>query len=220
MKKIDEIIKEAKKQNRKVYRIKYQPYSFEIAKIVWYKLATGLIGDIEICEQNKLIWNELIKYVHGDESSIYDINKTICLMGRTGSGKSKTMQIMQKYIAIDDVKFVRREKVISFSYNIISARYILDQYCTNGYDGIWNFEHFSNICIDDLGSEPKEGLYFGTRLNVLNEIIERRYEKGLTTHFTTNLDELGINDNYNDRVYSRIKENCNMIVMNDKDFRI
>lgn len=217
---VNQILREAKKTSGKIYRIKYQPYNFNYAKNIWFHIAAEDIGDVEMTEGLKKIWSNLIKYVHADESCEYDLNKTICLMGRTGSGKTQTILTLQKYISVDNVQFVRRAKIIPFNFKIISARLIFDEYCETGMDALAKYNTYSNICIDDLGAEPKEGIYFGTRLNVICEVIERRYERGLTTHFTTNLDEKGIREYYDDRVYSRIKEQCNIIVLNDKDFRI
>jgi DNA replication protein DnaC len=221
MKTINSLITESKVEEQKVKRFQYMPYSEKIAKNVWFGIAKKLIGKIEITDNIKSIWSNLIKYVHGDESCAYDITKSLLIMGRTGSGKSKTMEILSEYIKIDNVKFSRNGKIIPFDYNIFSARDIVADYASSGYDGIAKYTIYSNICIDDLGTEGKEmANYFGTKLDVIPEVIELRYSKGLTTHFTSNLNLELIKDRYDDRVFSRISQQCNEIVMNDKDFRL
>lgn len=220
IKKIDSLINDIKSGNNEVVRIKYMPYSEKIAKMVWFGIARKLIKNIQIECQIKSTWRQLIKYVHADDSCEYDLTKSICLMGKTGSGKSKTMHILNDYISIDQVRFFRNGKNVPFSFNIYSAREIVMDFNNSGYDGIAKYMIYSNICIDDIGTESKEAVYFGTRLNVIPEIIETRYAKGLTTHFTTNLNLDKLRDYYNDRVHSRISEKCNVIILNDKDFRI
>ena len=221
MKQIQSLIDDAKVNKKSVERIRYMPYSERIAKNVWFGIAKNIIGKIEITESIKKVWSELIKYVHADPSCIYDLTKSIILMGRTGSGKSATMEILSKYISIDEVKFMRNGKRVSFNFNTYSARDIVSDYAESGYDGIAKYEIYSNICIDDLGTESNQPvMYYGTRLKVINEIIELRYAKGLTTHFTTNMDMNLILSNYDDRVHSRISQQCNQIILNDKDFRI
>lgn len=220
IKRINEIIKKAKKMNKNIIRLEYQ-YNNIVAKQVWYSIAKEIINEEAVLmPQIKELWINLIQYVLGDEQCSIDLDKTLCLMGMTGSGKTLTMQVMNEFSKVDEIKFIRREKMIPFNYKIINARDIFDHYCQSGLNGISIYSVYSNICIDDLGAEPKEGLYFGTKLNVLADVIEKRHDKGLTTHYTTNLDEEEIRARYNDRVYSRMKEQSSFIILNDNDFRI
>ena len=218
---INEIIGDIKSGKQKTVRLQYMPYDINIAKKVWYQIAKKFIyQEIQPAQDISSVWLQLIKYVHGDPECELDINKSVFLMGRTGSGKSQTMKIMNEYMKIDNVRFKRNNKIIPFIYSIFSARDIVSDFNNNGYDGLEKYVTYSIICIDDLGSEPNEAVYYGTRLNVICEVIEERYAKGLTTHFTTNLDLVHTQKYYNDRVYSRIIETCNIVKLNDKDFRI
>ncbi len=61
--------------------------------------------------------------------------------------------------------------------------------------------------------------HYGTKLNVIEEVIEERYRKGLLTHLTTNLSEDDILDAYGDRVYSRLKSMVNYHTITGEDFR-
>ncbi len=224
MKKIDSLLSDINPAEKRVQRFKYMPYSLDLAKSVWYGIAQKLIGKVSKENQITDCWTNLIKWVHGDESCKYNLEKNILLSGRTGSGKSVTMKILHEYIKIDNVKFKRNGKIVPLNFQIYSSRQIVADFQNAGYDGISKYMVSSNICIDDLGTEPPEALHYGTRLNVVSEIIEERYMKGKTTHFTTNLAEDNednqILERYNSRVHSRIKETCNVIVLNDKDFRV
>jgi DNA replication protein DnaC len=206
--------------DRRVKRIRYEPYDLDFAKKVFYGIAKRIIGQVEMTDQISDIWENLIRYVHADKACKYDVEKTILLMGQTGSGKTITMRILGEYSKIDNVKFYRNGKLVNFNFHIMPAREIVNEFASYGYDGIAKYLVYSNICIDDLGAEPEESVYYGTRLNVIQEIIETRYSKGLTTHFTTNFNAGAIAERYGDRVYSRIYDQCNLVKMNDKDFRI
>lgn len=216
---ISNILEDCKKE-KGTSRIKYYPYSTSIAKHVWCEIASKMINNLKYDEFNKEVWSELIKYIHGDESCIYDLNKSIALIGRTGSGKTKTMEIMSQYMNIDDVKYIKNGKLIRFNYKIISSREIVNQYAIKGYDAIQKYIMISNICIDDIGSESISAKYYGTELNAIEEIIEMRYSKGLMTHFTSNYNTDDILELYGSRVHSRIMQTCNIITLNGKDYRL
>ena len=218
MQKINSLLTEKAIQQNKVERFLYT-YDEYIAIHVWNGIVKLLICKPKYTTIISKCWRNLIQYVHGDPECDYDLEKSILLMGQTGSGKSETMKIMNEYSKFDKVLFRRNGKIVKFEYKIISARTIFDEYCSFGFDGIMKYMILSNICIDDLGAEPAEGLHFGVRLNVIAHVIEKRHEKGLTTHFTTNLNEELISSSYNDRVYSRIVQTCNIIELNDCDFR-
>jgi len=217
---ISNIYENGKNAIQKIERIKYAPYSENISKNVWNDISIRLIGKVRYDDFNKNIWSELIKYIHADEACQYDLNKAIALIGRTGSGKTKTMHIMSDYMKIDEVKYIKNGKVINFNYKIISSREMVNQYAMNGYDAIQKYTMYANLCIDDLGSETASAKHYGTELNVIEEIIEVRYTKNLLTHFTANLDLDDILKVYGSRVHSRLQQMCNIIVMNGSDYRI
>jgi hypothetical protein len=71
-------------------------------------------------------------------------------------------------------------------------------------------------CFDDLGVEQNLK-YFGNECNVMAEILLSRYDifttKKIQTHITTNLSatEIEIENQYGNRVRSRLRELCNLI---------
>lgn len=221
MKTIQSLINNNKIGSNKVIRIRYMPYNTKIAKHVWFGIAKEFIEEIQLTPDITDCWNNLIKYVHADESCKYDLTKNILLMGKTGSGKTETMRILSQYISIDNVRFQRNGTIVSFNFEIVSARKIYSDYVEHGVDGLAKYLIYSNICIDDFGAEPEEkAVYYGSKLDVLQYVIEERYTKGLTTHFTTNLKPELIKERYGDRVHSRVIEQTNQIRLNDRDFRL
>jgi DNA replication protein DnaC len=218
MDKIDKIIQDVLNPNGSKKRINYK-YDFKIAMDKWKEIASRLIGEIELQKDIENVWSNLIKWSFADESGDYNLNKGVYLMGRTGSGKSRTMEILNTFLRYDNIRYIKNDKVSPMAFIIYNSRTVVSDYTLNGTEGLEKYLYYSNICIDDLGAEPVEALYYGTRLNVMTEIIEQRYAKGLTTHFSSNLNMKLLNDRYDDRVYSRIKHSCNIIQLNDKDFR-
>jgi hypothetical protein len=67
------------------------------------------------------------------------------------------------------------------------------------------------VVIDDLGAE-RLGVRFGAREDVIAKVIFDRHEiwreKGVMTHFTTNLDVETLQRRYDDRIMRRLREMC------------
>ncbi|GAG22561.1 unnamed protein product, partial [marine sediment metagenome] len=169
-----------------VSRIKYN-YNLKIAKHVWHGIAMKFIEDIQLDRDNRNAWTELIKYAFADESCEYDLNNAIGIIGQTGTGKTKTMQILKEFIAIDDIRYLLNGKMGRFSFKTVSAKLITGEYSTKGYTAIDKYCNMGCLCIDDLGSENLSTKHYGTEINVIEEIIENRYIKGMITHFTSNI---------------------------------
>lgn len=225
MKSIKSIIKTKLNNQKGIERFKYSPYSSVYANI-WLNLVKDVFyidetkDKFQPGEQQTKIWEQLIKYIHCDDTCKLNINKSIFIFGQTGTGKSLTMEVLNKYIEMGDVIYRRDKKVIPFKFSIKTSREIVSDYLQFGYDGIVKYLIVGNLCIDDLGNEIRNPQYYGNKLDVLSEIIEIRYTKGFLTHFTSNLSNKELLDTYNDRVYSRLIHQCNMLEMNDRDFRI
>lgn len=83
-----------------------------------------------------------------------------------------------------------------------------------------NLRNKKMLFIDDLGREPAEVLEYGNRLNPVTDLIEYRYDKQLFTGFTTNLTPKEIREVYGDRVADRFNEMLEVIVFENKSFRV
>jgi len=207
-------------RKKKIIRLQYLPYSIEIAKKVWYGIAAELLGTVKITESTKECWTLLIKYIHSDISELFN-EKGIYLCGNTGSGKTKTMEILLLYSEIDNVKYiVNEDEIKNFRFKIFSSIQIVSDYQEKGIEGIEKYKNYTNLLIDDLGSEQLEATHYGSKLNVIEHVIEHRYTKIGFTHFTSNLPMKSVSNIYGERVGSRIKEMCNEIQLQCDDFRI
>lgn len=94
------------------------------------------------------------------------------------------------------------------------------------------------ICFDEFGREPMPVVNYGTRLNVMQYILEMRYDNwnktksfldkiNTRTHITTNIltgtgqsvDLAQLSALYEPHIADRIREMCNIIHLDEKSFR-
>ena len=219
MSSLKEILSKIAIQDYTIKRISYTPYKFHKAVEVIKKIGKALIPEFEITEDNQWLYDQIIYYVHADQRYPRDLTKGFAITGATGIGKTKAMEIMSLYSQVDEVKYIRNGKQIRFKFPIYNSREMVDAYAKNGLDGLYKFTTFNNLCIDDLGTENMNANHYGTKLNVIEEVIEERYRKNLFTHITSNLSEDDLLDLYGDRVYSRLKSMVNYHGLTGKDFR-
>jgi len=216
---IQDIISKIEIQDYSVKRISYTPYSSEIAFRTLEEIGKKLMPDFQINHNNQGLYRDMILYVHGDQSYSGDLTKGIAITGATGLGKTKALEIMSLYSEIDEVKYIKDGKQIRLKFPIYNSREMVDAYAKDGLDGIHKFTTFTNLCVDDLGTENMNANHYGTKLNVIEEIIEERYRKNLMTHITSNLSEEDLHEAYGDRVYSRLKSMVNYHSLAGQDFR-
>ena len=102
-----------------------------------------------------------------------DLNRGIYIAGNTGSGKSWCLEVMLAYsqamgfvVSFDDgAKEVDRP----LCWGITRADEVCQEYVANGE--IQRYKQRAMIGIQDLGQEPKEVLFMGNRLNVLQQLL-------------------------------------------------
>lgn len=71
------------------------------------------------------------------------------------------------------------------------------------------------LIVDDLGTEIESDY----SRQVLYDVINYRYEHRLPIVITTNLTTRGLQERYEDRIYSRLFEMCEVVTMNGSDYR-
>lgn len=187
-------------------------------------------GKFAFDKNNSAVFISLIRYFNGDpdfEKNGLSLHKGLLIAGNIGSGKSIMMKIFKEYC------FRRKSE---HQFRIVFSDNIPDKFARHGYDGINLYTENShlnnygvytlnpiNLCIDDLGVEKETVKHFGSEETVLEKVLVSRYnlvQEGYITHTTTNLDANMLRNKYGDRIYSRIKEMFNYIVLPGGDRRI
>lgn len=147
-----------------------------------------------------------------------DNNKGLCLWGNIGTGKSTMLAIVKEFSKQLDLK--RSNGCSSFRISNVA-----DEVCAafekKGSEGIGEFIKSGAQAFDELGAETIPTGHFGTNCNVMQRILQSRYDKRFTsfTHITTNLSKEGIIKAYGHRIWDRCKEMFNFIEFQGKTLR-
>lgn len=165
-----------------------------------------------------------------EEQGYGSLHKSICLRGLTGCGKSMLLKVLadsaqpwEKHDGkIGDMHELKRKgwgdgvKLGMYSiYDIISCVALEHQYRKDGEKCLAEVRAIKRpVVFDDLGFENSETLNYGNRVNIMEQLIQHRYdmfvESGIKTHFSTNLvDGDEIEKIYGPRIRGRLREMCN-----------
>ena len=168
-----------------------------------------------LLDSDSLITLKLSIYFLKDEvlAEKYQVDrfKGIMLSGPVVCGKTSLMCIM-KHLLNNDSNFI-----------IKSLRDIASDFSRDGYDSLLkytrlSFKPYDNLpitfCFDDVGLELIVQ-YYGNQCNTMSEILLSRYDyfqqQHLLTHIITNLSAIEIQERYDIRVRSRMRELFNLI---------
>lgn len=141
-----------------------------------------------------------------------DRAKGLALLGQKGIGKS----------------FALESYAIALGIKFVTAAELSKAYASGGYSSLdelaypnrlGNENQPFDLVIDEVGSEPNPASYFGSPLNVIEEVFRKRYilweRYGARTHFSANLPLLSsspgvmtIERLYGDYIADRVKQMC------------
>ena len=151
-----------------------------------------------------------------------DYEKGFFLYGPLGLGKSMTLQAMRRYM--NSVK--ARHHHLQDDYRLgswwKSASEIANIYAADGQPALLQYTGQDiNLVIDEFGREPIPASNYGTKMNVLQFVLQLRYDhrRSSVTHITTNLTLEQIEPRYGDYVADRCKEMFNFIEFEGKSLR-
>jgi energy-coupling factor transporter ATP-binding protein EcfA2 len=176
----------------------------------------------EVCPQfrttteNTGIINEIYFYAHGRGK--LDPKKGILLWGEIGAGKSTLMKILAEY-----QRKIDSEK----GFKCVNCGHLAAQYSTFGAEALnestWN-ESYKGVDpiergFDELGREPTPAKYYGSELNVMQYVLQIRYDLKVKTHCTTNLTPETIGEKYGIHIMDRAVEMFNFIKLEGESLR-
>lgn len=138
----------------------------------------------------------------------------LMLIGNVGNGKSTLMKAMQKaMLALVGYGIYP----YGFGLRIACARDIHNTADAGG--------RFGQLCreellgIDDLGTEPKVEMSYGSVTTPVSDLLEYRYSRQLFTVVSTNLPPSQIKERYGLRIADRCREMFQNIVFRGESYR-
>lgn len=170
--------------------------------------------EFQITEQNKKVLNAIYDYTNG--SGILNPRKGVLLFGDIGTGKSTMLKILAEF-----------QRLYGEGFLIVNTSKLAAEYTTDGMEALnestWNksFRGTNPVTrgFDELGRELIPAKYYGSELNIMQHILQIRYDLKAKTHATTNLNIEELEQKYGSHIYDRMLETFNFIEMKGESFR-
>lgn len=167
-------------------------------------------------ENQKGYYSDLFKYFSETHETL-DTKKGLLISGNMGTGKTLSMQIMQRLFGMKIVSC--RHLVREFLQSKVHGMDVLDLYGRESFHknghGNKDIHKPIHICFDDLGLEEVNAQMYGNKQNILAEVLLDRYETfgryGMKTYATTNLKAAALEELYGPRVRDRMREMMNYV---------
>ena len=144
-----------------------------------------------------------------------DYNKGFCFYGDLGLGKSMTLQALRQYRnGLVSRHESKREDFRMKGTWLKAASELANIFSVDGQPALVKYTTDEiNLIIDELGREPRPAKYYGTELNVIQFVLQLRYDhrRDSVTHITTNLKLEDIAQKYGAYIADRCLEMFNFI---------
>lgn len=141
-----------------------------------------------------------------------NLAKGIMLISNCGTGKTSIFEQSRQILTDWDVE--KRLRFKKYRHEQLNSDAL-----ENGLSILKGYSKPEKILLDNLTDQAKIK-HYGQDMNVLEAFILKRYEQfkefGYITHFTTDITISEIRKNYSDRVVSRLREMCNIIVIDSE----
>ncbi|MCQ2219773.1 MAG: hypothetical protein MJZ12_00185 [Prevotella sp.] len=200
----------------------------ELVRIYGKSVCPGFMID----ENNRGLYEQLIYWTMGSplmraidpitkEPVPGDMTKGIYIGGQTGRGKTVALKVLKRLYAINPLINYDKFGNIRLVGNWVERRAddITDIFSKEG--DIHELKTEPVLCLQDFGSEPKESLYMGNRVDVMRSLIEYRGDMRGLTFISSNI-PMGheyLRNRYGDRVQSRLFAMCNYLELGGDDRR-
>lgn len=182
--------------------------------------------NFNIEKADKRILNSIFAWVwksSGMNSLGLDFNKGLFFYGSLGRGKTMTLLALRKYLIGLHNRIYRLNRV---DYRLgtfwMSASELANLYAADGQPALTRFyDRDCCLFIDELGREPNPANNFGTKLDVIQFLLQMRYDHRHTsvTHITTNLSLEDMAQVYGNYIADRCLELFNFIEFRGESFR-
>lgn len=144
-----------------------------------------------------------------------DYNKGFCFYGDLGLGKSMILQALRQYRNSIVARHESKKEDFRMKGIWLKAASELENiFSVDGQPALIQYTSDDiNLIIDELGREPRPAKYFGTELNVIQFVLQLRYDhrRDSVTHITTNLKPKDIAQYYGAYIADRCWEMFNFI---------
>ena len=211
--------------------------SGELVKELFLTQCRKFIPHYEVDSLNEPIIDAFVMYLRRDErfksiNSSFKRSRGLLLRGNVGVGKTVLFKALRNLLS--DLRFFRYTNYRGYynnedTFRIVTANRIAEMYSIDGFEiletGFNSSRKTENIdlvsstlFIDDIGSEPIVS-HYGTTVNIIAELLIRRYELGKITHATSNLGVDDLKKLYGLRVFDRMREMFNDITLKGESRR-
>lgn len=144
-----------------------------------------------------------------------DYNKGFCFYGDLGLGKSMTLQALRQYRNGLVSRYESKKEDFRMKGTWLkAASELANIFSVDGQPALVKYTTDEiNLIIDELGREPRPAKYYGTELNVIQFVLQLRYDhrRDSVTHITTNLKLEDIAQKYGAYIADRCLEMFNFI---------
>jgi len=195
--------------------------SFDLAKRVFLQDCESVCKGFVIDQYNSDVINEIVRYITQDPASKCAFVNGLMIIGGVGSGKTVLIRAFDRFMTRFNLERYYVDKVNQFNIYYTTGYDIAEQYSIKGpviFEEITQLK-YKPLIIDDIGTEPVVK-HYGNEIDPVVQILFHRYNRcEYKTYVTTNLDGKDLKARYGTRIYSRMKEMFNDIILPGDDRR-
>jgi DNA replication protein DnaC len=195
-------------------RVKRKPLPYDLMFYKMYCLMTlkAKTGRAIRDDNTDKVIEYLAKYFAVHEDFQGDANKGLFMAGPIGVGKTVMMKtwadMLKVYFGVDGYS--------NTAYKYVKVQDVVREWEDGGWEVLNKYFKTTTWCFDDLGTENRKAMRYGSQENVMRYVIDIRYDLWQTllvpTHFITNMNIDAVKEYYGERIVDRIKEMSNIII--------